>query len=133
MSLPAPRMSPPATRWRGSIDRRSGGREWGRPSPDLFASRGRRGRARPGRAFPDVDPVTLFAGGDTGGVADPLPLLQTSTDAAADPLGAYAGPHARRSAGGDLPGPAPAPPGRARGARPACGRGPDPRRPGRPR
>src|SRR5450756_396728 len=104
MSPPAPRMSPPATRWRGSIDRRS---------------RGRRGRARPGRAFPDVDPVTLFAGGDTGGVADPLPLLQTSTDAAADPLGAYAGPHARRSAGGDLPGPAPAPPGRARGARPA--------------
>src|SRR5450759_3858810 len=69
MSLPAPRMSPPATRWRGSIDRRSGGREWGRPSPDLFASRGRRGRARPGRAFADVDPVTLFAGGDTGGVA----------------------------------------------------------------
>jgi len=89
------------------------------PPADVAASRA------PAGPSPDFDPVALFAGGDTGDVADPLPPSpgvdgrQASTDVAADPVGAYAGPHARRSARGDLPGPAPAPAGRARGARPA--------------
>ena len=47
------------------IDRSAVGRMWS--STDLFASGGRRGRARPGRAQPDFDSAALFVRGDTGG------------------------------------------------------------------
>ena len=66
---PRPRASPaqparvaPGDQMAG-IDRSAVGRTW--PSTDLFASGGRRGRARPGQAQPGFDSAALFARGDT--------------------------------------------------------------------
>jgi len=82
-------MSLPATKRRGSIDRRSGGCE---PSTDLFASGGRRGRARPSRAPPDFDSVSLFVGGDHGDVAVGDVAVAGDVAVVGDAVGAGPGP-----------------------------------------